>query len=277
MPSKGKGQKQCQQPQQQQRQQLSDEAVEDDEDYVTVQILSERLEQQRLFFIDMMDRQEKNFKTFLQLFMDSTNKRMDELAKDVSNLRNSLEFTQAEFDNHKRIINDLAVKIKDARNDINVVCESAISMATKNDYLECQSKRNNIIINGIPETKRETWDDTEAKVRKLLAEKLEMDEKKIEVERAHRTGPPAPPEGRHRPIVVKFLKWKDKAAVMARARKLKGTDIYLNEDYSEAVKQKRKELIPLMKKERENGNIAYIRFDKLIVHPPFHSSTPKSK
>jgi hypothetical protein len=55
---------------------------------------------------------------------------------------------------------------------------------------------------------------------------------------------------------------------MARANKLRGTNIYLNEDYSEAVRLKRKELIPIMKAERSKGNIAYIRYNRLIVHPP---------
>ena len=35
-----------------------------------------------------------------------------------------------------------------------------------------------------------------------------------------------------------FLRWKDKEAVMARANMLRGTNIYLNEDYSEAVRLK---------------------------------------
>ena len=66
----------------------------------------------------------------------------------------------------------------------------------------------------------------------------------------------------HRPIIVKFLRWKDKEAVMASANKLRGTNIYLNENYSEAVRLKQKELIPIMKAERAKGNIAYIRYDR---------------
>ncbi|KAI4815623.1 hypothetical protein KUCAC02_005761 [Chaenocephalus aceratus] len=94
-----------------------------------------------------------------------------------------------------------------------------------------------------------------------------MDEERIEVERAHRMG-----NGRGadkpRQIVVKFLRFKDKTAVMGRRNRLKRTNIFLNEDYPEAVRQKRKELIPAMKAERSKGNIAYIRYDRLIVHPP---------
>ena len=115
--------------------------------------------------------------------------------------------------------------------------------------------------------KRESWEETENKVGRTLAEKLEMDEERIEVVRAHRMGDPTTEGDRHRPIVVKFLRWKDKEAVMARANKLRGMNIYHNEDYSEAVRLKRKELIPIMKA-GSKGNIAYICYDRLIVHPP---------
>ena len=89
------------------------------------------------------------------------------------------------------------------------------------------------------------------------------------IERAHRTGNPSGYSGkRPRPIMIKFLRYKDKMDVLGKAKDLKGTKIYVNEDYTEAVRLKRKELIPAMKAARERGDIAYIRHDKLIVHPP---------
>ena len=67
-----------------------------------------------------------------------------------------------------------------------------------------------------------------------------MDHRKIEVERTHRTGKPTTSPGdRPRPIVAKFLRFKDKVAVLERAKNLRGTYIFLNEDYPEAVRQKR--------------------------------------
>jgi hypothetical protein len=49
---------------------------------------------------------------------------------------------------------------------------------------------------------------------------------------------------------------------------LRGTYIFLNRDYPEAVHQKRKELIPAMKAARAHRVIAYIRYDRLTVHTP---------
>ena len=97
-----------------------------------------------------------------------------------------------------------------------------------------------------------------------------MDHCKVEGGRSHRTGKPTTgPGDRSRPIVVKFLRFKDKVAVLERAKNLRETYIFLNEDYPEAVRQNRKELIPPMKATRVCGDIAYICFDRLIVHPRF--------
>jgi hypothetical protein len=61
------------------------------------------------------------------------------------------------------------------------------------------------------------------------------------VERAHRSGKPATnPDDTPRLIVVKLLRFKNKMAVLERAKNLRGTNIFLNEDYSKVLHQRRK-------------------------------------
>lgn len=55
---------------------------------------------------------------------------------------------------------------------------------------------------------------------------------------------------------------------MDSAKILRGTDIFLDDDYSETVRQMRRELIPAIKADRERGDIAYICYDRVVVHPP---------
>ena len=86
------------------------------------------------------------------------------------------------------------------------------------EYLENQSRRNNVKIMGVDEDLEEkTWDDTEKVVRKLIREKLNF-EKEIAIERAHRVGKrphqsTSRPDGskvndRLRPIIVKSIQKK---------------------------------------------------------------------
>ena len=61
----------------------------------------------------------------------------------------------------------------------------------------------------------ETWTESEDKAREMISEKLKMDHSNIDVERAHGTGKPTTgPDDSPRPIVVKFLRFKDKVAVL---------------------------------------------------------------
>jgi hypothetical protein len=101
-----------------------------------------------------------------------------------------------------------------------------ITMMEKSDYLKGQSRRNNIIVDGTAESPHETWMESEDKVREMILEKLNLDHMKVEVECAHMTGKLTTGTGdRTRPIVVRFLRFKDKGAVLESAKNLRGTYI----------------------------------------------------
>uniref|UniRef100_A0AAV2LLT9 Uncharacterized protein n=1 Tax=Knipowitschia caucasica TaxID=637954 RepID=A0AAV2LLT9_KNICA len=42
------------------------------------------------------------------------------------------------------------------------------------EYLEGQSRRNNLVFEGVLESQGESWADAEAKVKKILTEKLQL-------------------------------------------------------------------------------------------------------
>ena len=92
-----------------------------DEECITVSMVAEMLEQQKNVFKDMMELQEKNFKTFLQLFMETTNKRVDELVKDVTEYKQSLKYTQTQVDDQKKASDELVEMLRETRKDLNTV------------------------------------------------------------------------------------------------------------------------------------------------------------
>jgi hypothetical protein len=88
----------------------------------------------------------------------------------------------------------------------------------KVEYLENQSRRNNIRLDGVPEVHDETWEVTEQLVKDVLKDKLEISEV-ISVERAHRIGKRRVSPGstasatsttRPRTIVCRLENWKQK-------------------------------------------------------------------
>ncbi|KAK2157949.1 hypothetical protein NP493_1834g00011 [Ridgeia piscesae] len=85
----------------------------------------------------------------------------------------------------------------------------------------------------------------------------------IRIERAHRTGPSS--TGRPKTIVVRFERYKDRDSILQAARKEKPRSIFVKEDLSHRVMQKRKQLMPKLREARSNGKIAYVVYDRLVV------------
>ena len=130
--------------------------------------------------------------------------------------------------------------------------------------LEDRSRRKNIRIDGIKETKGETWNDSEEKVQDMLAQKLGLDG--IEIEGAHRVKRNNIDSNTNRPriIVVKLLLFKGKTKIFQNANKLKGQNIFINNDFSKATLELRKDLMVEVKRLRELGKITYLNYTTII-------------
>ena len=123
--------------------------------------------------------------------------------------------------------------------------------------------------------KGENWDKSEAKV----LSKLGLDDTNMEIERALRIGQ-YQEGGRRRKITVKLQRFKDKQCILSSAKKLKGTNIYINKDFSETVKLRRKELLPKLKAAHDRGERANLKFDKLVNSTrdeKMHEEQPQSQ
>lgn len=244
-----------------------------EEEYVTSDTVKELLQQQKEFFMDLLQQQEKSYKSFVELILNASNKRCDTAIKVTQELKTSLEFSQGEIDSLRKEISALKMQAKsdDLGEKIRTVSETLVAETTRADYLEAQSKRSNLIFEGIEESKDESWEESEKKVKEILETKLGLS-RDIELERVHRIARKESSDGtaavnKPRGIIAKFLRFKDKSDVLANAKKLKGTDIFINEDFIDSVRKRRKELLPEMWAARNRGEIAFLRYDKLITYP----------
>ena len=137
--------------------------------------------------------------------------------------------------------------------------------------LEDRSRRNNLRFDGLLEDEKETWKDSENKVKHILQNELDFNPDEVIIERAHRSGKIFRDDGGRnwkRTIVVRFLNYKDKDQVLAKFRdkKLWNRDIFVNEDFSDYTLEVRKELFKKAKVARERGLYAKVVYNKLITH-----------
>ena len=125
--------------------------------------------------------------------MDATNNRIDtfvrETITDITELKASLQYTQKEVsemkqnvttNNDQRVAADRLLEKLDA--DVKRVDDTA-------DYLENQSRRNNLRVDGVKEKPGETWEDTEAALRQVVQRELKLPAEQVDalqIERAHR-------------------------------------------------------------------------------------------
>lgn len=129
-------------------------------------------------------------------------------------------------------------------------------------YLNRGQRENNIIIFGLEETETSTQDLIE-KVKNNFLQDLKINLENFEINKIHRLGLKKLENNKERPILCSFVNnWK-KNEIIKNKKNLK--KIYITEDYSKEVLQKRKQLQAELTEERKKGNIAYLKYDKLIV------------
>ena len=181
-----------------------------------------------------------------------------EMKDDMKSLNNKM-------DNIETTINNLRAENEQLKKENSEIKDEINKLSSKLDTLESYSRRNNLRIYGLEESERENWDETEQRVRLFLKETMDMPEhENVEIERAHRVGSKFAGK---RPIIVKLSKYKDKEAILGKARRTfqQDSDYSVKEDFTERVQRQRRELGKYMMQERAKGRYARLKYDKLIV------------
>lgn len=135
-----------------------------------------------------------------------------------------------------------------------------LELRAKVDDLENRSRRNNLVVYGVEESHEE--DSKKQKVngdifRKILGVEINS------IERMHRIGQRN--AERPRPVILKLCNYVDKTKVLSSCFKLKGTNIFISEDFSKNIRDTRTKLWRSTAEERKTGSKVSLHFDKLKV------------
>ena len=131
------------------------------------------LEDVKKIFREMFKAHEKSIVDILAANNKIMNDRLDKITKTIEDLQESLEFTE----------NDLNSKV--LKVETFMLNESGLVREKIRD-LEDRSRRNNLRIDGVKESERESCEDTEVKMQNLFTNELGL-QRQINIERAHRT------------------------------------------------------------------------------------------
>lgn len=215
---------------------------------------------------EMLQMQERMFKNMFESVLSSVNTRIDMVVKSVAELKASLEYSQQDIDDLK----EAADAIDEMEEELDDIQTGLHKQEEKLVYLENQSRRNNVHIDGIPEQHNETWLNTETKVKEVLQEKLNLSFEPM-IKRAHRTRA-RPRSGaadgintRPRTIVCRLRDWRQKDDILRATRRIKPSGIFVNEDLANETIEKRKRQVDELNAAKRAGKTAYFVLDRLVI------------
>ena len=159
---------------------------------------------------------------------------------------------------------DLAtIKVSTNKNteNINKLAEKVTKQEEVIDRLEKIVKRKNIIIFGNPE-KEDNKTDLELSVLMLFCDTLKVNCKISDIDFIHRLGKKE--INKVRPIRVTFTTLKLRNEIYSNRFKLKGLNIFINEDLTTNDEEKRKQMVKEMKIHKEAGKLVKLVKNKLV-------------
>ncbi|XP_049871722.1 uncharacterized protein LOC126370734 [Pectinophora gossypiella] len=142
------------------------------------------------------------------------------------------------------------------------------------EYLKRAEKNNNIVVFGLEENEQSSIELIQ-KLKETFNLDLNIKIEEYDINKIYRLGNRKSDSNKTRPVLCSFVNnWK-KTEIIKNKKNLK--NIYITEDYSKDVLGKRKELQAKLIEERQKGNIAYLKYDKLIVKENNHSQEKRKR
>ena len=207
-----------------------------------------------------------HMKSQFQNMIEKSNKMFNERLNNLSQeIRANSDSIKQLKDNTRDLEESLTVNQSQLKVVENGVSENRVELKEQLRIQEERSRRNNIRVDGIEEDENETWENTENKLRSFLHNELEITDE-LYIERAYRVrrreNVKSISYNTPRTIVGKLLDFKEKEEIMRQRYKLKDS---VRENFSKETVEIRKKLWDQVKKLREDGKYAVIKYDKIVT------------
>ena len=185
---------------------------------------------------------------------------MSEMKTTVNNYKHSLDKTQEQLSEALETIDILEGKTRTVdimREDMQLLKQKNVQLEKKILAMESYSRRQNLIIEGWEEQKKENC----FQIAHSLFQKLKVPPKPLEM--CHRLGQYRQKQATPRKIILRFTHVQDKISVMKEAGELKGTRIFIKDDLPVELEQQRQSLWPVYKLAKSIDKSASLKKDKI--------------
>jgi uncharacterized coiled-coil protein SlyX len=169
----------------------------------------------------------------------------------------------ARIGNLEDTVSAQAEEISELQDQLRLERDTSRSLSLQVDELVNRSMRENLVFSGVAqEDDTESPEVSERKIQEVLAK---IDVTGVVIDRAHRAF--RRPQGSTRAvnIIARIPSTKDRDKISQNRRKLAGSNIYINEQFSKRVNEARFHLRKLQREARGNGKRTIMNMDKLRI------------
>ncbi len=200
----------------------------------------------------------------LQVSLNTTDEKVSENTDRINNNEASLKYIDEDVCANKLEFQKLKDTVNFIGDKLNFIDALKLKMKELNTMitdLESYSRRENLIFDGIAETKGESCYNIVMDIMiNTMGIRWASD---YRIDRCHRLHPNYG-YGGIKPIIVRFNFHQDRQCVWANRQRLKGSGIFLREDFPSIVDSRRKSMWPILKLAKETDKKAILIGDQLI-------------
>ena len=176
----------------------------------------------------------------------------EETKKDISELKDGANFASKQLQEKSQELAKAEAEITELTRKVQKHEEAVKETESKSLYLEAYSRRENIKFMNIEEGPPVQPEDTEEILRGFLERELGyVDAQNVEFQRVHRTGKTK--EGSPRPILARFLRYKDVQNIFSLGHRLKGSKFQMFRDLPTEIVKRRKVQMETFKTAKRRG------------------------
>jgi len=151
-----------------------------------------------------------------------------------------------------------------------------LSLSERLRVVEDYTRRNNLVVDGLPEVPSENQESLQVKVSDTFRNKLSVE---VGVTAVRRLGKKRSEQG-PRPVLVKFNSFQQRQSCMRSSSKLKGTNLFLRDDVCRTTQDIRRTKLDELKAKRSEGLVAYFSGIDIVTKEkktsPLNSVTSES-
>ena len=176
----------------------------------------------------------------------------EETKKDISELKDGANFASKQLQEKSQELAKAEAEITELTRKVQKHEEAVKETESKCLYLKAYSRRENIKFMNIEEGPPDQPEDTEEILRDFLGRELGyVDAQNVEFQRVHRTGKNK--EGSPRPILARFLRYKDVQNIFSLGHRLKGSKFQMFRDLPTEIVKRRKVQMETFKTAKRRG------------------------